>query len=199
MIVVDTELSGLDPERDSIVSIGAIDSRDKNRTFYGECRVWDGAHISDASLEINGFTHADVTDSRKKTEAELIRDFLAWVAVSEDHTIAGQNVWTDYLFLREAAKRAHLNFPLARRIVDIHSIAVAHAIQMGKQIPLEKGRSSFNSEHISRYCGIPEEPKPHNALNGAKYEAEQLHRLLYNKPFLDEFAQFSIPWLGDKK
>ena len=40
-----------------------------------------------------------------------------------------------------------------------------------------------------------EEPKPHNALTGAKSHAEVISRLLYDKKLLPEFEQFEIPWL----
>jgi len=45
------------------------------------------------------------------------------------------------------------------------------------------------------YVGIPAEPKPHNALRGAKWEAEVFMRLLYNKNLFPEFKEFEIPWL----
>jgi hypothetical protein len=44
------------------------------------------------------------------------------------------------------------------------------------------------------YCGIPEEPTPHNALTGAKAHAEVISRLLYGKKLLPEFEKFEIPW-----
>jgi hypothetical protein len=48
-----------------------------------------------------------------------------------------------------------------------------------------------------RYAGIPPEPKPHKALNGARYEMEALSRLIYGKGVFEEFLRYEIPeYLG---
>jgi hypothetical protein len=46
-----------------------------------------------------------------------------------------------------------------------------------------------------QYVGIPPEPKPHVAINGAIWEYEALHRLIYEKQGLEEFKAYPIPWL----
>jgi hypothetical protein len=48
---------------------------------------------------------------------------------------------------------------------------------------------------VLNYCGIPEEPMPHNALTGALSHAEIISRLLYDKKLLPEFSHYEIPWL----
>jgi len=45
-----------------------------------------------------------------------------------------------------------------------------------------------------KYAGIPSEPKPHVAINGAIWEFEALHRLIKDAPGLKEFK--STPLLG---
>ena len=47
MIIIDVETTGLDPKKYSIVSIGAVDFKKPMRTFYEECRIWDGAEVSE--------------------------------------------------------------------------------------------------------------------------------------------------------
>jgi hypothetical protein len=66
----------------------------------------------------------------------------------------------------------------------------------GQQPPIDPQhrRSALNLDAIMNYCGIPDEPEPHNALTGALSHAEVISRLLYNKKLLPEFAQFEIPW-----
>ena len=59
----------------------------------------------------------------------------------------------------------------------------------------QKKHSSLNLDAILLYCGIPEEPTPHNALTGAKSHAEVISRLLYDKKLLPEFERYAIPWL----
>lgn len=195
MICVDIEASGLDPKKDSIVSIGAIDLHNPTRQFYEECRIWDGAHISDEALAVNGFTHAEVTDTTKKTEGEAVRLFLAWAwEIKGDRTLTGQNVSFDRDYLQCAAVREGLDWDLAHRTIDTHTLAWMHMVKRGLTPPSENHRSMLNLDAILNYCGIPEEPKPHNALTGAMCHAEVTSRLLYDKKLLPEFESFLLPW-----
>lgn len=195
MICVDIEASGLDPKQSSIVSIGAIDLLNPTRQFYEECRVWDGAHISDEALAVNGFTKEEITDRSKKTEGEAVRLFLAWAwEIEGDRTLAGQNVSFDRDYLQFASLREGLDWDLAHRTIDTHTLAWMHMVKRGIAVPIENHRSALNLDGVLRYCGIPEEPKPHNALTGAMCHAEVASRLLNDKKLLPEFESFALPW-----
>jgi DNA polymerase III epsilon subunit-like protein len=195
MICVDIEASGLDPKQSSMVSIGAIDLANPTRQFYEECKVWDGAHVSDEALAVNGFTREEVSDPQKKTEGEAIRLFLAWAwEIEGNRTLAGQNVSFDRDYLDAAAHREGIESDIAHRTIDTHTLAWMHMVKRGLTPPLENHRSKLNLDAILTYCGIPEEPKPHNALTGAMCHAEVTSRLLYNKKLLPEFEQFEIPF-----
>jgi len=198
MLVVDVEASGVDYEKDSIVSLGALDLFNPTVQLYEECRIWDGAHIEEAAMAVNGFTVEQITDPHKQTEADLVHKFITFSEEVEDRTLAGQNVSFDRDFLRTAAKRAgHTNWPFAYRTIDTHTLCYMHMIKRGLTPPFdtEKKRSSLNLDQVLLYCGIPEEPEPHNALTGAKSHAEVISRLLYDKKLLPEFEKFDIPWL----
>src|SRR4051812_32241086 len=65
MLVVDVEASGIDPQKHSIVSVGALDIANPTNRFYMECRVWEGAHIMPDALAVNGFTKEQITDPTK--------------------------------------------------------------------------------------------------------------------------------------
>lgn len=197
MLVLDIEGSGTNYDKHSIVSIGAVDLHNPTNRFYGECRIWDGAHIMDGALEVNGFTEAEITDPNKMSEAELVRNFLAWAEPLPDRTLAGQNVSYDRDMLRHAAERAGLNWHLAYRTIDTHTLCWMHMVKAGKHPPMDKEhhRSALNLDAVLNYCGIPDEPDPHNALTGALSHAECISRLLYDQPLLPEFDQFEIPWL----
>ena len=199
MLVVDTECSGLRPERHSLVSIGAVDFRNPDNRFYGECRVWEGAHIMEDALAVNGFSYAAVTDPEKPSEADLVSDFLAWSETLPERTLTGQNVSYDREMLRAAAERAKLNWNLAYRTIDTHTLCWMHIIKAGQAPPVDEAhrRSALTLDSILTYCGIPEEPKPHNALTGALCHAEVTSRLLYDRPLLPEFAAYPIPWQAD--
>ncbi len=197
MIVVDVEASGTEYHKHSIVSIGALDLDNPQNQFYTECRIWDGAHIMEEALGVNGFTRAEITDPGKKDEAELFREFVAWAEDIEDRTLAGQNVSFDRDFIKAAAERAGENYSFAYRTIDTHTLAYMHIIKRGKKPPFDKKtrHSALNLDAVLNYTGIPDEPEPHNALTGAFSHAEVISRILYDKPLLPEFEKYPIPWI----
>lgn len=194
MIVVDVEASGTDYNKHSIVSIGALDFDNPDNRFYEECKIWNGAHIMDEALLVNGFTKEEITDPNKKTEGQITDAFLKWAMSLPEHTIGGQNPSFDRDFIKTAAEREHLNWQLAYRTIDTHTLAHMHMIQNGITPPIVNKRSALNLDAVLNYVGIPKEPEPHNALTGAFSHAEVISRLLYNKQLLEEFKQYSIPW-----
>lgn len=197
MLILDTECSGLRPERHSILSIGALDFRNPDNRFYGECRVWNGAEIMDDALAVNGFTHEQATDPNKQSEADLVAAFLVWSQDLPERTLTGQNVSYDRNMLMAAAERTHQNWNLAYRTVDVHTLAWMHMVKANGVPPIdeEHKRSRLNSKAILNYCGLPKEPDPHNALTGALWHAEVTSRLLYDRKLLPEFDQYDIPWV----
>lgn len=198
MIVIDIEASGTNYEKHSIVSLGAVDLAEPTRQFYGECQIWPGAHIMDEALAVNGYTEAEITDSHKQSEAELVRTFIEWSQHMSDRTLAGQNVSFDRDMLKAGCERAGINYDFAYRTIDTHSLCWMHMIKRGltPTIDPQHRRSALNLDAILNYCGIPDEPEPHNALTGALSHAEVIARLLYDKKLLPEFSQYEIPWLN---
>lgn len=197
MLVVDVEASGTEYAKHSIVSIGALDLKNPNNRLYEECRVWDGAHIMDEALAVNGFTKEQITDTKKQSEADAVHHFLLWSEGLEERTLAGQNVSFDRDFLKAAAERAgHTNWNFSHRTIDTHTLCYAHMINRGLQPPLDRlhKHSALNLDAVLNYCGIPQEPTPHNALTGALSHAEVISRLLYGRKLLPEFTEFDIPW-----
>jgi DNA polymerase III epsilon subunit-like protein len=193
MIVLDIETTGLDPRRHSIVEVGAIDFDCPTNYFNERCQIWNGAEIDFEALEINGFTLNEIHDQTILTQKELISRFITWTSQIEDKTIAGQNVDFDINFLNESAGRCCLNFSLGTRKVDQHSFVYAHFLKRNIRPPLKDGYSDLNSDFIMDYVGLPSEPKPHRAINGAKFEAEALSRLLFGRPLFEEFYNYAIP------
>jgi DNA polymerase III epsilon subunit-like protein len=196
MLILDIEASGLEYDKHSIVSLGALDLDNPSYRFYMECRVWDGAHISDEALGVNGFTREQITDTTKEPESELAIRFLEWSEMIGDRTLGGQNPSFDRDMLKAAIHRAHQNWTLAHRTVDSHTLCWMHMVKRGIPVPLDPQhkRSALNLDAVLVYCGIPEEPHPHNALTGAMCHAEVISRLLNDKKLLPEFNQYEIPW-----
>ncbi len=193
MIIIDVEASGVSPQKNSLVSVGAIDFANPKNRFYGECRIWDGAHVEKEALAVNGFTEEQIKDPKKKSDRELVGNFLVWLEHIPDKTIAGHNPSFDRDFLEETAHRYHIAWPLAHRTLDLHSICYFDMIRMGIDPPSFHNHSALNLDAILTYLGCPSEPKPHNALTGALVETECFGRLFYGKPFLEEFSRFPMP------
>lgn len=196
MLVIDVEGSGTNYELHSMVSLGAIDFSNPSNQFYKECRIWEGAHIMDEALAVCGYSRDEIVDPHKLSEGEMVHEFIMWARGVIDQTFVGQNVSFDRDFVKAAAHRAgHTDWPFAYRTIDTHSLAWMHMIKQGITPPLEHSHSALNLDAILIYCGIPHEPKPHNALTGAKSHAEVASRLLYDKKLLPDFDRYDIPWL----
>ncbi len=196
MIVLDVESTSLNPVTGSILSLGALDLDDPTNQFYDECRIWDGAHVTDEALAINGFTREQITDSSKQTEEELVKAFIAWATDKpKNRILAAQNVSFDLEYVQEACKRAGLECPFGKRTIDTHTLVWLHMTERGLRPPLnESHHSAINLDTALTYCGLPGEPKPHNGLTGAKCHAEVIARVAYTKQLLPDFSSFPIPW-----
>ena len=192
MIIVDVESSGVDPHKNSLLSIGAVDFADPTRTFYEECRVWDGAHIEQEALEVNGFTRERAQNPTAQSEGDLVKHFLEWASQSPERTIAGHNVSFDRDFMKAAAGRNHIDWPFAQRTIDLHTLAYVDLLRAGKDIPLKNAHSGLSLDLILAALGLPPEPKPHIGINGAKLEAECFARILHGRSLWPEFASFPV-------
>jgi len=178
MIIIDVETGGLDPNKHALLSIGAVDYETGDE-FYGECRAYQGyvAHqddlIDDFALGINGFTREQCNDVTKQWPHSLYMEFLHWAAIAKkrDLLLAGQQVGAfDIPFLKKIASDSHQGivptWPFGYRSVDLHSVAFA---RLGKSLSLDG---------ILTAVGLKPEPKPHNALTGARLERDAFKLLL---------------------
>ena len=193
LLVIDVETSGLSPKKCSIVSIGAVDFRHPERTFYQECRPWNGALIEEGALRCNGFTKEQITDPNKRTLSMAMTDFIMWVMDSEEQTLAGHNFGFDTGFLKAAIEICNLSWRMQSRAVDLHTAAYVDHLKKGIPIPLRHSRTDLTLDKVLLYVGVPEEPKPHIALTGAKCTAEAFSRIIYGKPMFEEFRQYALP------
>jgi DNA polymerase-3 subunit epsilon len=198
VIVVDVETTGLSAGRHSIVSIGAVDFSYPANQFYKECKPFDGADIDPSALAVNGFKLEHFSDPERPALFDVMQDFLSWSRACEDQTLAGMNTWFDRDFIQSAIGRYHLDWPFGQRIVDLHSVCYSHMVAQGRKIPSEGKHTRLSNDRILTYLGLPEEPKPHHGLTGARMESEAFSRLLHHRPLLQEFETYPLPaWAGD--
>lgn len=194
MIVVDIETSGWDPYKHGLLSIGALNFDNPENTFYGECSLRSDALCDASATAVNGFSEDMMRDTKKDSEVVLLQRFVDWSQDVHNKTLAGHNVgYFDANFLRVTFERHNITWPFYRRTVDLHSVAYAFMMQHGTQPQLGENKvSALSLDAVLEYLGLPKEPKPHNALNGAKYEAEALARLPLSKNLLSEFSQYPL-------
>lgn len=183
MIILDIETGGLDPQKNALLSIGAVDY-DNGDEFYIESRAMWQSQLDAKALEVNGFTLEQALDINKPTPIEAYIKFQSWAA-GRHGLLAGQQVGSlDIPFLRDihaAIERlvngecnppvptvidGFLPWQFGYRSVDLHSVAFA---KFGKSMSLDG---------ILQAVGLAPEPKPHNALTGARLERDAFKRIL---------------------
>lgn len=193
MIVVDIETTGWDVQTRGIFSIGAVDFEHASNQFYGECKIRDEATLEESAFLIHGMTEDQLRDPKKQSEESLIRQFDAWTANIQDKTLAGHNVgFFDRSFLLASYLRNGLTWKYSRRTVDLHTLAYTTLRKLNNKIPQDGETSGLSLDAILEYLGLPKEPRPHNALTGAKAETECFSRLLFAKNLLPEYRNIAI-------
>lgn len=179
-VVIDTELTGLDAKRDSVVSVGAVKMSgtriELGRTLYR--LVSPQASFNHRSIVVHGITPDDVVEQPR---IDSVADEL--LAFCGDRVIAGHFLTIDLGFLgREAA--AVRSAEWRRRAVDTFRIHVwieqqrhRHA---GHHAPSE---GELNLVAVAQRHGI-HVGGAHNALTDAFITAQLLQRQLRLLPGL---------------
>jgi CRISPR-associated protein Cas2 len=110
MVIVDIETSGLNPKKNSILEIGAVDFFNPSNRFYQKCRIFEDEEVDSNALEINGYDKKQLYDPSKQDLKNLLLIFIDWLKPINDKTLGGQNVDFDILFLNEAIKRCNIDW-----------------------------------------------------------------------------------------
>jgi DNA polymerase-3 subunit epsilon len=117
-VAFDTELTGLDPKRDSIISIGAVRLRGgrifPGQTFYRLVRP--ETELRPETVVVHGLTHTDLDGAA--SASEVLADFLAFLG---DGILLGHFVHIDVGFVSRAMKSA-FGTKLRRSAVDTASL-----------------------------------------------------------------------------
>jgi DNA polymerase III epsilon subunit-like protein len=193
MIVVDVETTGTNPYKHCIVSIGAVEFENPSNTFYRECQIFEGAEIDLESMKVNGFSIDEIKDPTKKTLEQVMNEFINWCSSFYNKTLIAFNAGFDSSFLEQSCKRYNIYWQFGFRTIDIHTVCYVDMMNKNVEIPIKYGASAVYANKTFEYCGLPREPEPHNALNGAKYETETMHRILNGKSVYPEFLSYKIP------
>jgi DNA polymerase-3 subunit epsilon len=186
-VVLDTELTGLDAKRDSVVSVGAV-KMSGTRIELGQSYhrlVSPRASFSRASVVIHGITPDDV--SEKPQFEAIAADLLAFCG---DRVLVGHFLSIDLGFLgRESAAVRAAEW--RRRAVDtaqIHVWIEHQRHRLGGHAVVPEGE--LNLVALAQRHGIAASGA-HNALTDAFITAQLLQRQLRTLP------GFGVRTLGD--
>lgn len=115
-VAFDLETTGLNPETDQIIEIGALKVKDGKVIDRFMEFVKPDKPISHAITEITGITNEMVEDARN-TES-IIRDFIEFC---EDYILIGHNIMFDYKFCKIYATK--YGYPFEKKGIDTLKIA----------------------------------------------------------------------------
>lgn len=172
-IVMDTELTGLDPRKDAIISIGALRMRGIEIQLGGtfQTLVQPSAELGRDSVLIHGITHSQVKD--QPPLAEALEAFAAYAG--EDPVLVGYCLAIDLAFL-ERGYRKVLGRRFRPHAVDtlaLYGWLRRRLDQPAFMIP----QGSLSLFTLAKAFGVPVE-RGHNALADAYMTAQLLQRLL---------------------
>ncbi len=174
-VVFDTELSGLDPKKDFIVSIGAIKMTGGTihigRELYRLVRP--AGEMTKKSVEIHGITPGEL--ERKEPLGSVLPEFLDFI---QDSVLVGHFVDIDLRFMNRALKDRY-NVKLANPAVDTHAVH-EWLYENGAEFKKHYSGASPKTDlfSVSQRYGIVIDTV-HNALNDAFITAQLFQRFLF--------------------
>ena len=187
-VVFDTELTGLKPKKDSIVSIGAVRMRGRTLsvgdTFYR--LVEPRTTLTGKSVVVHGITPTEAAEW-PGIDA-LLPEFLAFCRGA---VLVGHVVSIDLAFLNSDMKRLY-GAPLANPAVDTFAVYRWLSSRERNVCAYYDGSAEDNASlfQLAKYYGI-EAGEAHNALSDAYVTAQLFQR------FLGRLAEQGITTLRD--
>lgn len=117
-VLVDIETTGLSPQRDEIIEIGAIKVKDNKIVDTYSSLINIGKKIPYFITELTGITTEMITNEGKDKE-EVLREFVDFAG---DNIIVGHNVNFDINFIYDKCEK-YLNTYLSNDFIDTMKIA----------------------------------------------------------------------------
>lgn len=188
LIFLDTETTGIDPQKNGIIQLAAIMDIEGQEVdqFNMIMKPFEGCIIEDEALEVSGITREQI----EKAEPEIFvyRMFTAWLAKHIDKYskldkgfLVGYNANFDDQFLRALATRCNDKFLGSFKwpdIIDVRGIAALRLADKRPQMPNFK-LGSVGKEILgeTRLNEILESGGLHNALTDIVLTREIFYRV----------------------
>ncbi len=193
MIVVDIETSGLNPVKNGIWQIGALDLENPDNQFIEESRIDEEDIIDINSLKITNKTKEELRNKDMQSQRQLIENFFKWCENIKNKICICQNPQFDVSWMMIKSYKYNIKFPLEFRSFDLHSFASFRYFQIKKEFLFKKDFSPMNLKNILSFVGMLDNRGAHNALEDSKLTAEAFSRLVYGKKLFKEYENFQIP------
>jgi len=186
-VVLDTELTGLNPKKDSIVSIGAVRMKggriDLGNIFYR--LINPSSVMKHKSIVIHGITPSEVAE--KPLIAGVMSEFMDFCG---EDVIVGHFISLDMNFINREARRIY-GAPLKNRVVDTCSVHEWIRFNDGDFSRHYGGLAEeLNLFSLAKKYSIPFS-NAHNAINDAFVTAQLFQR------FLSFLPRFGVKTLKD--
>lgn len=167
LFALDIETGGVDPVKNSILSIGAVHI-DTGDEIYIECRNYDDRIIDDFALKVNGFTLEQATHKSKPLPHVAYSTLVFWtLKYTKKPMLIGENLPSfDVQFLRDAQRLSVSPWIFGHRHIDLHSLSFG---KFGRSVKMDE---------TLKLLGLPEEPRPHNALTGARVTRDAFKKIM---------------------
>ena len=170
-IVIDLEMTGLNPKRDAVLEVGAVKIRGKKRVEELNFFVNPGCAIRQEVTALTGITEEMVQSGI--TAQEAIRRVAEF---TEGEILVGHNVIFDYSFLKQLAVNERIGFE--RKAVD--------TLKLARRFLQEPQKKTLDS--LCEYFGIRRARK-HRAFEDA-LATQELYELLEQQYFDADEAAF---------
>lgn len=172
-VVVDLEMTGLNPKTDCILEIGAVKAAGKRVQDEFSKLVCPNRPLDDKIAALTGIS--DEMAAQGEEQDTAVRQFLEF---AEDFTWVGHNVMFDYRFIRQW----EANHRIQRTCYAVDTLKIARVCLPG----LEKKSLDF----LCEYFGIKRKAK-HRALDDAK-ATQVLYEMLKDQ-FLQKEPNLFVP------
>jgi len=173
--ITDVETTGLDSQTHEIIEIGLLlidqESLQVIDTLDVKIKPEHIENASQSALSLNGYNESDWKDAITLQEAMGLYGEKTKGAIFCAH-----NVTFDWSFIQEAFIKTGVN-----NSMDYHRLDL---LTMAWITLADTGVKAFNLNRLASQFGIPEEPKPHRGINGARTAYDVFRKLVsMNKNF----------------
>ncbi|WP_313130407.1 3'-5' exonuclease [Anaerocolumna sp.] len=149
-VCFDIETTGLNPQTDRVIEIGAVKVKDKKVVEYFSELIYPGMKLSPLITNLTGIDDEMLKGADR--EEQVVQRFIDF---TEDYPVIGHNIMFDYSFIKIAAERIQASFD--KRGID--------TLELCKK--LHGNLESRSLESMCRYYNINNE-RAHRAYQDAK-------------------------------